>query len=286
MNALEQPKAVAPITREKVEAVEARLLQLPQVDCSLRHRFGPGIYIREVTIPAGALAIGHHHKHAHMNIMVKGRLTFLMNDGATMEVCAPFIDVCSPGRKIAFAHEETVWLNVYATNETDTEALEEKFFEKSHAWMLGDAQRKALEALQRTADREDYTRFLQEYGWTREAVLAVVRNEGDQVPMPRGDWKFTVAESQIDGRGVFATSNIEAHEVIGPARIDTMRTPLGRYTNHAANPNAVMRAMPNGNIELVAVSPIAGYRGGQRGDEITVNYRQAVNVKGTIICQP
>ena len=152
---VEQPKAVAtPITKENVEAVEHRLLQLPQVDCSLKHRFGPGIYIREVTIPAGVLAIGHHHKHAHMNIMVKGRLTFLMNDGTTMEVSAPFADTCSPGRKIAYAHEDTVWLNIYATNETDVEKLEEQLFEKSQVWLLNDAQKKALELMQQAGSPE------------------------------------------------------------------------------------------------------------------------------------
>ena len=47
-------------TEQKVQTLEAVFLEQPQVDCPVVHRFGPGIYIREVTIPAGALSIGHY----------------------------------------------------------------------------------------------------------------------------------------------------------------------------------------------------------------------------------
>jgi hypothetical protein len=38
----------------KVEDVERKMLLLPQADCPLHHHFGPGLYVREVHIPAGA----------------------------------------------------------------------------------------------------------------------------------------------------------------------------------------------------------------------------------------
>jgi hypothetical protein len=104
--------------------------------------------------------------------------------------------------------------------------------------------------------------------------------------MPFGSYKFTVDLSKIEGKGVMASGNIKEGEVIGPARINKMRTPLGRYTNHSKNPNAKMVLKENGDIDLVAVSNIAGYKGGQLGEEITVDYRQVLRLSlGEKSCQ-
>ena len=36
-----------------VADLEKEMLEMPQADCPVAHHFGPGIYIREVTLPAG-----------------------------------------------------------------------------------------------------------------------------------------------------------------------------------------------------------------------------------------
>ena len=51
------------------DQVEAAFLEQPQADCPVTHRFGPGIYIREVLLPRGAYVVGHAHKTVHLNIM-------------------------------------------------------------------------------------------------------------------------------------------------------------------------------------------------------------------------
>jgi hypothetical protein len=40
---------------EKVERIESIGMNYPQAPCPVIHRFGPGVYIREVKIPAGGL---------------------------------------------------------------------------------------------------------------------------------------------------------------------------------------------------------------------------------------
>jgi SET domain-containing protein len=87
-----------------------------------------------------------------------------------------------------------------------------------------------------------------------------------------------IANSKIDGKGVFATGNIEEGEVIAPARINGKRTPIGRYTNHSKNINAIMLLRDNGNIDLVAKKAINGCQGGNLGEEITIDYRQALSL--------
>jgi hypothetical protein len=110
-------------------------LDLPEDDCGLTHHFGPGIYIREVTLQPGQLAIGHAHNQDSLNIILKGRLLLRTPDGDTSEVTGPMMVTTSPGRKVVYAIEETVFQNVFATTETDPDKLEEMFVTKSAAWL-------------------------------------------------------------------------------------------------------------------------------------------------------
>ena len=100
----------------------------------------------------------------------------------------------------------------------------------------------------------------------------------DQIPMPFGNYKIMMANSKIDGKGIFATGNIEINEIIAPARINGKRTFVGRYTNHSKNVNAIMVLRDNNDIDLVAKKTIKGCQGGNLGEEITIDYRQALSL--------
>ena len=68
---------------EKVAALEVFSLKEEQIDCPVIHSFSPGIYTREVHLPAGIFAIGHHQKKEHLNIFLKGKVTMLNDYGTT-----------------------------------------------------------------------------------------------------------------------------------------------------------------------------------------------------------
>jgi SET domain len=265
---------------KSVEEVESTMLGMPQAEAQVIHRFGPGIYIREVIIPAGILAVGHRQRFEHMNVMLKGRVTVFNDNGTTTELVAPMVFVGKPGRKIGYVHEEMVWQNIYATTETDIEKLEATYLEKSDTWRQDQVERAAALALRYEADRQDYLALLAEVGIPHEIARAQSENTDDQIPMPLGSYSMMVADSPIEGKGVFATANISEGAVIAPARIDGKRTPAGRYTNHSVAPNAIMVKRPNGDIDLVATRQIAGCTGGQPGEEITIDYRQALRLSG------
>lgn len=263
-----------------VEQVEAVMLDLPQAECPVIHRFGPGIYIREVTLPAGIFAIGHAQRQEHMNVMLKGRVTMINDNGTTTELVAPMVYVGKPGRKIGYVHEEVVWQNIYATTETDVEKLEATYLDKSETWKNDQALRERSSALAVQVDRADYWAVLRETGIPHALARAQSENESDQIPMPMGSYAIMIGDSAIDGKGVLATAPIEAGAVIAPARIAGKRTPVGRYTNHSATPNAIMVLRPNGDIDLVAARRIEGCAGGQPGEEVTIDYRQALRLSG------
>jgi len=123
-----------------IDQIEAIMLAAPQIDCPITHHFGPGIYLREAFLPAGTYVMGHAHKGEHMNIMLKGKMAVIVN-GEAKVIEGPYIFTGQPGRKLAYIIENTVFLNVYATEETDVETLEEMYVDKSSAWL--DAQNDA-----------------------------------------------------------------------------------------------------------------------------------------------
>lgn len=278
---LTEAKSHSIVDPAKIEQVESHLLDLPQVECPVVHHFGPGIYIREVTLPAGTLAIGHAQRFDHLNIMLTGAVAMVGDDGQTKVLRAPVIFVGKPGRKLGYVLETCIWQNVYATDERDIDKLEAMFLDKSATWQAHAEAAKQLETYRRREDREDFDLVVKLAGFTHEAVRAQSENPHDQIRMPDGFApKFTVRDSAIEGKGVFLSAPVEEDEVIAPARVEGFRTPAGRYTNHSKNPNAKFVKDEGGDIWLVATRRISGCAGGSQGEEVTVDYRQALALSG------
>lgn len=123
--------AVTPTMRDKVNAIEAEMLRHEQRECPVTHYFSQGVYAREIFIPKGTLLTGKIHKYAQLNIMSKGDLSVLTEDGV-VRVQAPFTIVSPPGTKrIAYAHEDTVWTTIHGTDEIDLERIEAHYIAQS-----------------------------------------------------------------------------------------------------------------------------------------------------------
>ena len=99
--------------------LEQEMLHYVQADCPVTHRFSNGIYVREVFMPAGAFIIGHWHNEEHLNIMLCGKLNMVNEQGEHVEISAPFMTTAPAGRKMAHIIEDTIWCNIYATEEQD-----------------------------------------------------------------------------------------------------------------------------------------------------------------------
>lgn len=92
--------------------------------CPVTHHFSQGVYAREMFIPKGTVLTGKIHKYTQLNIMSQGELSVLTEEGIK-RVKAPFTIVSPPGTKrIAYAHEDTIWTTVHGTDETDLEKIE------------------------------------------------------------------------------------------------------------------------------------------------------------------
>jgi hypothetical protein len=123
---------------QKVEVLLSRVQKMPQVDCQTKHYFGPSIYIREVTMPAGAVVIGKPHKKDHMCVMLQGRMIIVNADGTRKELVAPMTFVGSAGRKVAYILETTVFQNILATDETNIDVLENMLVDNTQPMLEGE----------------------------------------------------------------------------------------------------------------------------------------------------
>lgn len=122
--------------RAMVNKAEAELLKFPQLDLPVTHHFSHGIYARELFIPKDTILTGKIHKFPQLNILLKGEISVLTEQGIERKT-APFV-VSSPAgtKRIAYAHEDCVWITVHGTHETDLEKIEEQFIAKSDAEYL------------------------------------------------------------------------------------------------------------------------------------------------------
>lgn len=263
----------SPLKSMSVETLITESLKLEQAPIEISHFFGPGVYIKECRVPKNTYAIGEVHKGPCTNILIKGRVSIANDQGGFTELVAPMTFVSQPGRKIGYFHEDTIWQNIFATEETDLDKLENMFVEK-HPELVSVNQQKLL-SNDSSEDKKDYIKLLEERGVTEEDVRKIVENTSDITELPYGNYKFTISDSSIEGKGLIAVSDINPGEVIGFARIGIKRTQVGRYTNHSPDPNSYPRLNGNGCIELVAKKLIRGCKGGSLGDEITVNYRDS-----------
>lgn len=244
--------------------LERVLLDQPQLDAPVLHHFAPGIYTRELHMPAGAVAVGRSHRKPCLNVLLKGVLALRRDDGSWGNVEAPAMFVGSVGRKVAVVIEDAVFLNQWATSERDVAAIEREVLDDSSAFIAALEARIEAERLDHVADVDDYLALdvsLDVTGWS------------DPFPYGTGS-KVAVWPSPIWGQGLFASAPIAVDEVIGPLRGENGDfTPAVRRVNHSKTPNA---AFVGDN--LVATRQIRGCVGGDHGTEVTVNYRDAARV--------
>lgn len=124
----------APVARGRIMAIQqwcqgqddgVRMDESPP----LKHWLAPGIYAREIHLPAGTVVVGKIHRHRHFNIISQGRVTCYTEFGLEHHQ-APASFISEPGTKrVVMTHEDAIWTTIHPnpTDETDVSKLEEMF---------------------------------------------------------------------------------------------------------------------------------------------------------------
>ena len=115
--------------RRKMQMFENILAKSPDAkygdDCApLKHTFLDGLYVREIFMPKGLILTSKIHKTRHPYFVLSGDCSVLTDDGV-VHIKAPYFGITEPGTKrVLYIHEDTHWITVHATEETDLEAIE------------------------------------------------------------------------------------------------------------------------------------------------------------------
>lgn len=111
--------------RAWIRRVAQVMLQGETREMEVKHTFMNGIYMREMFIPKGTLLVGKVHRLECINVVSKGDISILTETGSA-RVKAGYSVVSPSGiQKMGYAHEDTVFINIFRTDETDPKKVED-----------------------------------------------------------------------------------------------------------------------------------------------------------------
>lgn len=109
-------------TREKIQRLQEAMLPMQSKQPDPRHFFAPGMYLRELVVPAGMLMVGKIHKHEHFLLVLKGKAEVISEFGR-MVVEAGHISISPAGvKRVVLALEDTQFVTVHV-NKNDSQDL-------------------------------------------------------------------------------------------------------------------------------------------------------------------
>lgn len=264
---------VATVTADKVVALQNELFKLPQANIVTEHVFTPGKYERRITIPAWTVLTGAEHKTPYHVRLEKGTIAVNTDDGVKV-LTAPVDFPAKAGMQRAgrVFENEVVWVDVYDNPDdcTDLQVLENRLYVVPECG-LADS-RTAVQKAQ-----IDYGAFLHQIGMTQDEMNKIVQIDSDLMDMPPGV-DVELRGSPIHGKGLFATRDFDAGEVVCPGRLNGKRTPGGRFINHSVDSN-ITPVKVGDDIYAVAARKI------RADDELLVDYRASMRVNFGLVLQ-
>ena len=135
------------INDERIDELEVAIMDLPPHECVVKHTFTPGLYIRELFMPAGSLITSKIHMTEHPYVISQGVVSVQIDMGEWVLLEAPFSGVTKPGtRRVLYVHEDCTWttFHINPDNETDIEKIEEKIIEKHENLLINKKQKEIL----------------------------------------------------------------------------------------------------------------------------------------------
>lgn len=118
--------------RQWIGDVEKRMCEIGGYDrhtedspCGTKHTFTPGLYTREIFMPAGSLIVSRIHMFEHPFVISQGKVS--VYDGKeVVTLTAPFQGVTSPGTKrLLYVHEDTTWTTFHVTDKSTFEEIDQ-----------------------------------------------------------------------------------------------------------------------------------------------------------------
>jgi len=141
--ALEAVKTATPDAKsvdERLDVLEKAMLasDAPPVELPVTHRFTPGLYAREIFMPAGTLLTSRIHKTEHPYVVISGKAAVYIEGSGVEHVEAPHVGVTKPGtRRLLYILEDCRWITFHPLvgdegeqGEDDLDKIEARIIER------------------------------------------------------------------------------------------------------------------------------------------------------------
>lgn len=117
-------------TLQDIQKLQGVCSTLPQVELGNEHYFAPGMYARELFMPAGVLVVGQIHKFKHISIMAYGDVTVYTEQDGGKRYRGYNVVISEAGAKrVLYPHADTMWTTVHATDLTNVADIEAQLIE-------------------------------------------------------------------------------------------------------------------------------------------------------------
>lgn len=115
---------------DKINRLEQEMAQFEPIEAPVINRFTPGLYSREIFMPAGSLITSKIHKTEHPFVVLSGKVSVWTNDGDRVDIEGPYVGTTYPGtRRVLYIHEDTRWITFHPSDETELDKLEAQLIE-------------------------------------------------------------------------------------------------------------------------------------------------------------
>lgn len=114
--------------RDWIVSLTQRLLAAPsgeKREFDVEHTIKDGMYMRKLFIPKGSLIIGKIHKVGCLNIVAMGDISIATESGSARVKAGYTVPSPAGLQKVGYAHENTIFINVFRTDETEISTIEQ-----------------------------------------------------------------------------------------------------------------------------------------------------------------
>ncbi len=125
---------------QAVLEAEAIFEKLPQVELQVDHHFSKGLYARRLFIPKGLALTGKIHKHPQLNILAMGEMNVVIDGKVHNFKAGAVINSPAGVKRLVYSLEDSIWITIHGTEETDLEIIERQFIaqdEKEYLEFIG-----------------------------------------------------------------------------------------------------------------------------------------------------
>lgn len=132
---LEHDGCAPEVMRVRIDALKDQLIALHGAngaELPVEHVMVDGMYLRKLFMPKGTLLVGKIHLKSCLNIVAFGDISVLTELGSA-RITSGAVGVSGRGiQKVGYAHEDTMFINVFRTDEIEIEKIEAEIASEVH----------------------------------------------------------------------------------------------------------------------------------------------------------